>query len=296
MNNAELANLERMLAEFEANTKARNARAAAIASATPPQSPNFLTRRRQMRNGRRNLTTRSGRVAALSQPPSPTPSTNSSFEANVSSVTVDPKQVFPDATAHIVDVKKQISAISQQIETLRPSLKTAINSVKTLGALNIGDKSFRGSAGPQVYVAHNTNKNNYVVRGNFMAEGRPFRIVNENSFNSVLSQMKQKRAAAKEGLAQLSKVQSDMRGLEAKLASLDKDLKNSTMKLRRNMANYTAKQAKGLRTEARTKPTVRATSTSNVAAAQQLLNAPKPKSFFQKMFGRGRKTRRNTRK
>lgn len=306
---------------------------------TPPRA-NFLTRRRLARqnaavrnlrisippgtpspigtpstgnktNASRNLSTRRGRVAAMSRSTSPastvsnassvTASTNS-FEPNVSSVTIDPKVVFPDATNHIIDVKRQISTVSREIEALRPKLTTAINSVKTLGSLNVGDKSFRGSAGPQVYVAHNSNVNDYVVRGNFMAEGRPFRITNENSFNSVLSQMKKQRQAAKGALTELGSVQTQIRSLETKLAGLDKNLKNSTVKLRRNMANYTAKHAKGLRSESRAQPTVRATVSSNSQAANALLQTQAPKKgFLQRFFGRGganssRRTRRNSRR
>jgi hypothetical protein len=226
------------------------------------------------------------------------------LEPNVSSVSIDPKEIFPDAMAHITDVKRQISVATKEIEALRPKLKTAISSVQQIGFLNVGDKSFRGKNGPQVYVANDPNNNSYIVRGNFMVNGRPFRVQNNNSFNSVLSHMKERRRAASTALMGLRETQTQFKQLEGKLAALHKDYKNSTDKIRRNMANYTAKRAKTLRKEAKSSATMRVGASTNTQVANALLQTAAPKkTFFQRMFGRGgkrkgntRRTRRNTRR
>jgi len=216
------------------------------------------------------------------------------LEANVENVHIDPKVIFPDAYAHIVDVKTKIAKVTQSIESLRPELKAAIAAAQKLGTLNVGDKSFRGKNNPLVYVAHNTNVNDFVVRGDFTVDGRPFRVINENSFNSVLSQMKQKRQTAKVAIKALSAAQDKVKGSEILLATLRKDLDASTKKLRSNMRNYTAKKAKGMMRGL--KPTTKVVPSANVKAAEALLQ-PK-KSLWQRMTGRGRKagsTRRSRR-
>lgn len=214
-----------------------------------------------------------------------------SVEANIAPLSINAGTIFPDATSHVKNVKTQISEITQRIEELRPSLKDAIAATQALAPLNVGDKSFRGRNAAQVYVAHNLNTNDYVARGNFSVEGRPFRVTSPTSFNSVLAQMKQKKATVKKTLGDLAKVQTEMKGLEGKLATLRKNLNVSTMKLRRNVANYTAKQAKSMRAQSKLKPTTAVTTSMNTMAANSLLQAPKPKGFLSRMFGR--KTRRN---
>jgi vacuolar-type H+-ATPase subunit I/STV1 len=209
------------------------------------------------------------------------------LEANVENIHIDPKVVFPDAYSHIVGVKSDIARVTQKIEALRPELKAAITAAQKLGTLNIGDKSFRGRNSPSVYVAHNTNLNDYVVRGDFSINGRPFRVMNKNSFNSVLAQMKQKKESAKVAIKSLSQTQRSVKESEELLARLRKDLDASTKKLRSNMRNYTAKKAKGMMRGL--KPTTKVVTSSNVKTAQALLQAPK-RSLWQRMTGRGRKT------
>lgn len=219
------------------------------------------------------------------------------MEANVEEVHLDPKVIFPDAVTHIVDLKGQISKVTRDIEAIRPGLKNAITAAQQLGVLNIGNKSFRGKNSPLVYVAHNTNVNDFVVRGDFTVDGRPFRVVDKNSFNSVLSQMKQKRQTAKTAIKGLSGVQDKVKGLETLLATLRQDLDKSTKKLRSNMRNYTAKHAKQMMRGL--KPTTKVVSSANVKTAEALLQ-PK-KSLWQRVTGRGGRskknaTRRNTRR
>jgi archaellum component FlaC len=216
---------------------------------------------------------------------------------NVENFGVSVEREFPDASAHIKNVKTQIATVNRYIETIRPALKKAIDMTKELGVLNVGDKSFRGRNAPSVYVTMNKNTNDYVVHGNFTAEGRPFRVKNANSFNSVLSQMKTKKRQAKTALAALSGVQTQFKQAEAKLATLTKDLQNSTAKLRSNMHNLTAKRLKQTR-KTKTSPTYAATTSQNTRMANTLLTAPtQKKTFWQRMTGRGLvSTRRNTRR
>lgn len=222
-----------------------------------------------------------------------------SMEANVANFGVSVDKEFPDAVSHIKNVKSQIATVSSQMETLRPALQKAINMTKQLGVLNVGDKSFRGRNAPSVYVTMNKNANDYVVHGNFMAEGRPFRVKNANSFNSVLSQMKMKKQEAKTALVGLGGVQTQMKQLEGKLATLRKNLNSSTAKLRSNMHNLTAKKLKQSR-KMQLSPTTTVVSSNNTRLANTLLQAPQQKkSLWQRMTGRGlsrRSTRRNTRR
>lgn len=245
----------------------------------------------------------SAAAAVLTSPSSSRSSTASSvnttaslgpLEANVENVHIDPKVIFPDAYAHIVDVKTKIARVTQSIESLRPELKAAIAAAQKLGTLNVGDKSFRGRNNPLVYVAHNSNVNDFVVRGDFTVEGRPFRVINENSFNSVLAQMKDKRKAASAAIKTLAQAQDKVKSSEELLASLRKNLDSSTKKLRSNMRNYTAKKAKTMMRGL--KPTTKVVPSANVKTAQALLQ-PK-KTLWQRMTGRGRKagsTRRTRR-
>ena len=213
------------------------------------------------------------------------------MEANVEEVHLDPKVIFPDAVTHITDLKDKISKVTKDIEAMRPGLKSAITAAQALGVLNIGDKSFRGKNNPLVYVAHNTNVNDFVVRGDFTVDGRPFRVINEDSFNSVLSQMKQKKQTAKTAIKGLGEVQDKVKGLEGLLASLRQDLDKSTKKLRSNMRNYTAKHAKGMMRGL--KPTTRVVPSANVRAAEALLQPQPPKSLWQRMTGRGGRAKKN---
>lgn len=225
----------------------------------------------------------------------------SMFSPNVTGVAIDPATAFPQQYAEIVDLKQQISNLSQQVMQAEQVAKNAATAVRGLGALNAGNKSFRGKNAPSVYAAYNTRANNYVARGNFAINGFPFRAQNANSFNAVLAQMKQMRGQVGQTLRNARQASTNAKNLQSQLKSLDDQLKMKTAKLRKNVANATAKASKAQRQGLRqvtgpsytVKPGVGSVANLNTALTGPL--APK-KGFLSRMFGRGRKTRRNYRK
>lgn len=244
-------------------------------------------------------------AALAASTPSRTVSTarpnNTRFSPNITGVMIDPKTAFPDQYDEIVKLKSNIATLSQQVQAAEDTARQAANAVKGMGALNAANKSFRGKNAPSVYAAFNTASNNYVARGNFAVNGFPFRVSNPNSFNAVLAEMKRMRGTVGQTLRNARTASNSARGLQTRLKALDDQLKAKTAKLRKNVANATAKasqaQRKGLRQVTgpsySVKPGTGAVSALNTALQAPL--APK-KGFFSKMFGRGRKTRRANRR
>ena len=246
-----------------------------------------------------SLAASSSSAAASLLPPRPN---NTRYSPNIAGVTIDPKTAFPAQYDEIVQLKTDIAELSQQVQQAEVTAAAAANAVKRLQPHNIGNASFRGKNAPSVYAAFNTNVNDYVARGNFSINGFPFRVTNENSFNSVLSQMKQMRGAVGQTLRNARGASNSAKQLQIRLKTLDDQLKVKTAKLRKNVANATAKaskaQRKGLRQVTGPSYTVQpgVGSVGALNAALTPPQAPQKKGFLSRMFGRGGKTRRANRR
>jgi phage shock protein A len=231
----------------------------------------------------------------------PPPPNNTRFSPNITGVTIDPQVAFPQQYSEIVQLKKNIAAISQQVMEAEANAANAATAVKALGAHNIGNTSFRGKNAPSVYAAFNAAKNDYVARGNFSINGFPFRVNNSKSFNAVLAQMKQMRGTVGQTLRNARSASNSAKQLQTRLKTLDDQLKVKTAKLRKNVANATAKaskaQRRGLRQVTGPSYTVQP-GTGSVSALNTALMPPQvpKKGFFSRMFGRGRSTRRANRR
>jgi hypothetical protein len=226
---------------------------------------------------------------------------NARFSPNVTGIAVDPKTAFPAQYQEIVALKQQISTLTEQVRDAEAAAATAAQSVKALGALNVGNTSFRGKNSPSVYAAYNANANDYVARGNFSINGFPFRVQNANSFNAVLAGMKEKKQFVAQTLGEARQLSTSVKGLQSQVAKLNSNLKAKTAKLRKNVSNASSKAVQQQRRTMRgvTAPsyTVKPGAGPSATALNAALTPPQPrKGFFSRMFGRGGKTRRNNRK
>jgi hypothetical protein len=219
--------------------------------------------------------------------------------ANVTGITIDPKTAFPVQYQEIVALKQQIATLTQQVRNAEAAAATTAEDVKALGALNIGNTSFRGKNSPSVYAAYNAAANDYVARGDFSINGFPFRVQNANSFNAVLAGMKEKREFVTQTLTEARQLSTAVKGLQTQVQKLDTNLKAKTAKLRKNVANASSKalqaQRKSFKTAIKPSYVVKPGSGPSVTALNTALKAPQ-KGFFSRMFGRGGKTRRNNRR
>ncbi len=223
---------------------------------------------------------------------------NTRFSPNITGVTIDPRTAFPDQYDEIVQLKTNIATLSEQLQDAEANAANAANAVKAIGAHNIGNASFRGKNAPSIYAAFNEGKNDYVARGNFSINGFPFRVNNNNSFNAVLAQMKQMRGTVGQTLRNARTASNSAKQLQSRLKALDDQLKAKTAKLRKNVANATAKaskaQRRGLRQVTGPSYTVQP-GTGAVSALNTALQPPQaPKAPRKKIFGifGGRRTTR----
>lgn len=229
------------------------------------------------------------------------PPNNSRFSPNILGVSIDPKTAFPDQYNEIVQLKKNISALSDEVRKAEAIAKNALTSVNGLGAHNAGNKSFRGTNNsPSVYAAYNATSNDFVARGDFSVNGFRFRVSDPNSFNAVLAQMKEMRGSVGQTLRNARSASNSAKALQSRLKALDDALKVKTAKLRRNVANATAKASKAQRKNLRrvTGPSYFVKPGQGTVGALNAALKPKvpQKGFLNRMFGRGRKTRRANRR
>lgn len=189
--------------------------------------------------------------------------------------------------------KVELARLAKQIQTSHGPLNAAIRGKQGMKALNIGDKSFRGKNGPLVYVA--PEGNDYVVRGNFMESGYPFRVTNPNSFNAVLRNMKAKRRNVTGKLTSLKSLTAQTETLERQYAAKQAELAKLVKGLQKEHEEYLAGKVKAARGTRRTILPSSAPITGMSATARQELLPPSASTpgFFSRMFGRkGGATRR----
>jgi hypothetical protein len=249
--------------------------------------------------------------------------------------TVDPATAFPSEYNQIQKLAEREANLATRAATAHASLEAATGGLDALGALPVNNASFRGKNAPSVYAAYNNSINDYVAQGNFSIDGFPFRVTNENSFNGVLAAMKDKRRNVRPTLAQHKTLLNAAVKLDEELASvkLEKDRKtNALQKLvnQKTAANIAARQkmlksrksgstvtvaqpsgpisrataARVPKTGAqiaqeladRAEAQRRAALTPEQRAAENAAKVVPTKSFWQRMTGRGRKTRRSNRK
>ena len=251
--------------------------------------------------------------------------------------TVDPATAFPSEYAEVQKLAQQEANLATKAATAHANLEAATGGLDALGALAVNNASFRGKNAPSVYAAFNNSINDYVAQGNFSIDGFPFRVTNENSFNSVLAAMKDKRRNVRPILAQHKTLLNAAVKLDEELATvkLEKDRKTNALqklvnqktaaniaarqkmlKSRKSGSTVTVAQPSGpisRATAARVPKTTaqieqeaknraeaqrRAALTPEQRAAENAakLAATPKKSLWQRMTGRGRKTRRSNRK
>jgi hypothetical protein len=211
---------------------------------------------------------------------------------------------FKPALNAINGKKVELAQLAKKIQNQHAPLNAAIKSKRGVGALNIGDKSFMGRNGPRVYVANNGS--NYVVRGNFMQNGLPFRVSNPNSFNAVLANMKAKRQNVSRKMGNLRTLTQTVNALEKSYGAKQVELAKMVKTLQKEHEEYLSRRAKEARATRRTILPSAAPS-AMTSAAKKELEVPKKPGFFGRLFGRGgtrrrsrsqktRKNRRNTRR
>jgi hypothetical protein len=251
--------------------------------------------------------------------------------------TVDPATAFPTEYAEIQTLAQREANLATKAAKAHTDLEAATGGLDALGALPVNNASFRGKNAPSVYAAFDNSINDYVAQGNFSIDGFPFRVTNENSFNSVLAAMKAKRQAVRPTLSQHKTLLNAAVKLDEELATvkLEKDRKTNALqklvnqktaaniaqrqkllKSRKSGSTVTVAQPSGpisRATAARVPKTTaqieqelkdraeaqrRAALTPEQRAAENAakLAATPKKSLWQRMTGRGRKTRRSNRK
>ena len=220
------------------------------------------------------------------------------------SMDTDAKAFFKPKLNAINGKKVELAQLAKKIQASHEPLNAALKNKGAIGALNIRNKSFRGKNAPQVYVAEDGG--NYIVRGNFMEQGYPFRVTNANSFNAVLAAMKAKRGNVKGKLNTLRKAVNVTEAMEKEYGVKQTELAKLIKTLQKEHQDYLSKRAKNARAMTRTIVPSAAPSAMSTTA-RQALEAPKAPGFLGKLFGKGgtrknrknrktRKNRRNTRR
>lgn len=201
------------------------------------------------------------------------------------------KAHFKAQVAAIVAVNKELARLGARLQELQTPLGAATNAVKTLKQINIGDKSFRGKNGPQVYLAPTANGKDVEIRLNFTVEGRPLRVTNSKSFNAVLAKMRTRRQNALTKTTSLKKALGLSDDLQKQYNLKQQEIAKMVKRLQKDHEEYVARRAKNVRASRKTiVPSKAPVSTLN--AARQALAPPKKPGFFSGLFGKKGGTRR----
>jgi hypothetical protein len=300
--------LARVLAEAETSASSASAASASAALAGLPRGPNEKVNwSKVVRSLPSSAAVVSGNAASREKV---SPFLVSKFQPGnipipfLNTMDTNAKKNFKPALNAINAKRTELAQLAKRIQNQHAPLNAAIKSKRGVGALNIGDKSFMGRNGPRVYVANNGS--NYVVRGNFMQNGLPFRVSNPNSFNAVLANMKAKRQNVSRRMGNLRSITQTVNALEKSYGAKQVELAKMVKTLQKEHEEYLSRRAKQARATRRTILPSAAPS-AMTSAAKKELEVPKQPGFFGRLFGRGgtrrrsrsqktRKNRRNTRR
>lgn len=164
----------------------------------------------------------------------------------VKELTPSEEKMFKREIQEIRQLIAESKAIAKRINNANASLVPAQQDFQMLGVLPLGDTSFRGKNGPQVYLAPTANGKDVEVRVNFSVDGRPFRVSHPSSFNAALAAMKGKRGNATAKLGKYKRAINLAKGISqqahTEYNAKQKEIASLSNKLAKLQAEYRARK------------------------------------------------------